>query len=98
MSKRVDLEPVRHWAEKLFDAKDKIARYKQIESEARDMILDAMGDAEEGMLDGRVVLTHEKSYQRRISIEDLRARFPEIAAQVEADTEIESLRKFKDTK
>lgn len=81
--KSIDLEPVRHWAEMLNDARKRKAAAEEQEARAKEKLYEFIGDAEVCTLDGKAVFVHDQGFRKHIPIPKLREKYPEIAAELE---------------
>ena len=84
----VDLEKLRWAVEALRMVKDRKAEMKATEEMARDALEQALGDYDEGALDGHVVVTWK--YQKRNALDQqfLRDTYPELYASCKRVTEV----------
>ena len=84
----VDLEKLRWAVEALAMVRDRKAELKATEELARDAIEQALGDSDEGELDGHVVVTWK--YQKRNALDQkfLRDTYPELYASCKRVTEV----------
>lgn len=85
---RVDLENLRAQLELLRFVKERKAELKELEDTARAAIEAELGDADEGTLDGHVVVTW-KSYKRNaLDQKLLRSSYPEIYESCKRTSEV----------
>lgn len=73
-----DLESLRWAVEALRYIKDRRAELKELEDRARPAVEQALGDATEGILDGRVVVTWKYHKRSALDQQALKASFPDI--------------------
>lgn len=85
---RVNLDALRAQYEILRFVKDKRAELKQLEEDARDAIEAALGDAEEGTVDGHVVVTWKTHKRTALDQKLLRKMYPEVAESCKNTTEV----------
>lgn len=78
-----DVSEVRVWVERLQYVKREQAKLKEIELQAREELLAALGEdfEGEGELDGRIVFEYKRRVQRKVDLKALRAKFPEVVEQ-----------------
>jgi predicted phage-related endonuclease len=74
----VDLEKLRWAVETLQWTKDRKAELKAAEDAARDAIEQALGDSDEGKLDGHVVVTWKYIKRNALDQKFLRETYPEL--------------------
>lgn len=74
----MDLEKLRWAVEAMHYIKQRKAELKELEDKARPALEEALGDATEGTLDGRVVVTWKFYKRRALDQQALKAEFPEI--------------------
>src|SRR6476646_821176 len=84
----VDLDPVRTTLERFLHARTKKNEWAEEEAAARAEIEHALGECDAGTLDGREVVRWTTSKRRSLDQTLLRTRFPEIAAECTALTEV----------
>jgi predicted phage-related endonuclease len=90
--KTVDLASVRHFVAVLEYVKAEKAKLSELEKQAREVIEEALGDKEIGVLDNQHVVSWTKSERRAVSIKKLKDEFPAVA---ETCTEVTQVRTFK---
>ena len=84
----VDLEKLRWAVEALAEVKNRKAELKATEDLARDALQQALGDSDEGELDGHVVVTW-KSYKRNaLDQKFLRETYPDLYESCKRITEV----------
>lgn len=80
MTDKVDLGTVRDHIAILRWCKQRAKEIKELETKARDEIEAAMGDAEEGVVDGETVVAWKRHKQNRFNHSALKEAAPEIVA------------------
>ena len=84
----VDLEKLRWAVEALRMVKDRKAELKATEELARDAIEQALGDGDEGKLDGHVVVTWRYIKRNALDQQFLKDTYPELYASCKRVTEV----------
>jgi len=84
----VDLEKLRWAVETLRAVKDRKAELKAAEELARDAIEQALGDSDEGELDGHVVITWKSFKRNALDQQLLRDSYPELFESCRRVTEV----------
>lgn len=74
-----DIQAVAGHVDLLRHARAEQSKWKEIEAAAKSAILEALGDAEEGTVDGRVVLTRKTITTSRLDGKALRKAMPDVA-------------------
>lgn len=74
----VNLDSLRAQIERLQFVKEQKAELKEIEDAARDAIEEALGDADEGTLDGHTVVTWKFHKRHALDQKILKVSFPDI--------------------
>lgn len=85
---RVNLDQLRAQLEILRFIKDKRAELKQLEETARDAVEAALGDNDEGTLDGHVAVTWKTHKRKALNQKLLREAYPEIYESCKDTTEV----------
>lgn len=85
---RVNLDELRAQLEILRFIKDKRAELKQLEETARETIELALGDNDEGTLDGHVVVTWKTHKRKALNQKLLRDTYPDIYENCKDVTEV----------
>lgn len=83
-----DLERVRWAVETLRWVKDRKAELKEAEEKARDAIEQALGDDDEGALDGHLVVTWRFIKRNALDQKFLRETYPELFESAKRVTEV----------
>ena len=84
----IDLEKLRWAVEALTAVKDRKAELKATEEMARDAIEQALGDSDEGELDGHVVVTWKYIKRNALDQRFLRETYPDLYASCKRVTEV----------
>ena len=84
----VDLEQVRWAVETLRWIKDRKAELKEAEEKARDALEQALGDTDEGSLDGHVVVTWKFIKRNALDQKFLRETYPDLYESCKRVTEV----------
>ena len=84
----VDLEKLRWAVETLRWIKDRKAELKATEESARDAIEQALGDSDEGELDGHVVVTWKSFKRNALDQKFLRETYPDLYESAKRVTEV----------
>lgn len=85
---RVNLDELRAQLEILRFIKDKRAELKQLEETAREAIELALGDNDEGTLDGHVVVTWKTHKRKALNQKLLRDTYPDVYENCKDTTEV----------
>lgn len=79
-SNRVDLTAdVARWVDAYREARDQAAHWQTIADRAREHVEDALGDAEEGYVDGQPAVRYPYVHSSRVDIKKLQAEQPDVA-------------------
>lgn len=84
----VDLEKLRWAVETLRLLKERKADIKEAEDKARDAIEQALGDSDEGKLDGHVVVTWKYIKRNALDQKFLRETYPDLYESAKRVTEV----------
>lgn len=84
----VDLEKLRWAVETLRWVKDRKAEIKAAEEKARDAIEEALGDSDEGSLDGHTVVTWKFYKRNALDQQFLRDTYPDLYESAKRVTEV----------
>lgn len=84
----VDLESVRAPVAVLQWVKQRRAELKELESAARAQVEAAMGEADEGQIDGETVVTWSRSKRRSLDQKALKEDHPELVEEYKTTTEV----------